>query len=56
MDRHIVLPPTLCNFTWIVTHKIATKICIPQQDLADDFDDDALKKFHRRKRIIVSSK
>ena len=56
MDRHVVLPPKLCNLTWIVTHKIATKICIPQQDLADDFDDDALKKFHRIKRIIVSSK
>ena len=56
MDRHVILPPTLCNLTWIVTHKIATKICIPQQDLADDFDDDALKKFHTRKRIIVSSK
>ena len=45
--RTLVLPPTLCNLTWIVTHKIATKICIPQQDLADDFDDDALKKFLR---------
>lgn len=25
MDRHVVLPTTLCNVTWIVTHKIATK-------------------------------
>ena len=56
MDCHVVLPPTLCKVTWIVTHKIATKICITQQDLANEFDNGTLKIFQRKIWIIVSSK
>ena len=48
MDRHVVLPPRLCKVTWIVTHKIATKICITQQDLANDFDNGTLKIFKEK--------
>ena len=34
MDHHLVLPYMLCKVTWIVTLKIAKKICITEQDLA----------------------